>query len=268
MLTPLDEVVLPPFWYHVLTSYVGHSHVVKVRDSMKLRMRIGSSITSLVLAATGLVGVNSASAGDPAFACVSVNADTCTVTIALTSNMNEQVSSSMPDTQPWFMSAAAGKGPYGITGPGNDQTTWDGVAGALQGSSWAAILTTNANEPAGSQAVLTFVHVSSTTTTTLAAQPYHSISESYPLRVAVGSIARVTATVSPLPGKGHLVLLRKSGANWLSVATFVYSVPSKKWVALLRWHFPKHAKETFRLLATAAPGLSATFGGTFKITTL
>jgi len=219
----------------------------------------------VTLALWSVVSVASASAGDPQFPCVSVNADTCTVTIPLTSNMNEQVSSMMPDTQPWFMSAAAGKGPYGVTGPGNDQTTWDGVPGATQGSSWSAILTTNANEPAGSQAVLTFVHVTSTTTTTGVAQPYRSISDSYPLRVTVGTLARITAVVSPLPAKGHLVLLRKSGASWVNAGTFIYSAASKKWSVTLRWRFPKRSTQSFRLLATAAPGLLATYGGVFKI---
>jgi len=230
-----------------------------------LRRRIVAPVLSLLVAVTGFADVSCAGAAGQSFQCVSVNADTCTVTIPLTSDMNEQVSSTMPDTKPWFLSEAAGQGPYGITGPGNSQTSWDGVAGALQGSVWSAVLTTNANEPAGSQAVLTFAHVTATTTTTAVGRTYRSISVSYPLRAASGSIARITATVSPLPMKGHLVLLRKSGSNWVRVATFIYSAHTKRWSVGLRWHFPKHATETFRLLATAAPGLLATYGGNFRI---
>jgi len=226
--------------------------------------KLGASFAAFALVATALAGVASAG-GDPTFPCVVVNVDTCTVTIPLTSNMNEQVGSTMPDKKPWFENIDAGQGPYGITGPGNPETTWDGVPGALQGSVWTAILTTGAGEPAGSEAVLTFAHVTSSTTTTGPAQPYTSLYETYPYRVAVGAIAKITAVVSPVPAKGHLVLLRKSGSRWVSVGAFTYSARSKKWTLAFRWHYPKGAAETFRLLATSAPGLSATYGGNFKV---
>src|SRR5579863_5989509 len=86
---------------------------------------------------TGLSG-RAGAGGDPSFPCVVVNVDTCTVTIPLTSNMNEEVGSTMPDSQPWFENIDAGQGPYGLTGPGNPETTWDGVPGALQGTVWTA----------------------------------------------------------------------------------------------------------------------------------
>jgi hypothetical protein len=230
--------------------------------------RLGIVLATLAFVSVGLTTSTAANAADPAFPCVVVNADTCTVTIPLTSNMNEQVGSTMPDTKPWFMNEANGQGPYGITGPGNPSTTWDGVPGALQGSVWTAILTTNANEPANSEAVLTFAHVSGTTTTTIAAVPYTSISESYPLRVVHGSLATVSATVRPNPAKGHLVLLRKSGARWVTVGALTYSHVTKKWSLKFRWEFAARATETFRLLATSAPGLIATYGGNFKIVSL
>jgi hypothetical protein len=235
---------------------------------MQRRNRLGIVVTSLSLVATGLAASASAGAADPSFACVVVNVDTCTVTIPLTSNMNEQVGSTMPDTKPWYMSEGNGQGPYGITGSGNPQTTWNGVAGALQGDVWTAVLTTGSNEPANSQAVLTFAHVNGSTTTTGAAQPYTSIFESYPLRVLHGALATVTATVRPVPAKGHLLLLRKNGSSWVRIGALTYSTATKKWSIKFRWRFPARASETFRLFATAAPGLSATYGGNFKISTL
>ncbi len=234
--------------------------------------RLGTFVATLALLATGVSVGGAAGATDPSFQCVVVNADTCTVTIPLTSNMNEQVGSTMPDTKPWFNSEDGGNGPYGLTGPGNPQTTWNGVAGALQGTVWTAILTTNANEPAGSQAVLTFNHVNgsttTTTTTTTIGVPYSSISDSYPLKVAKGTVATVSATVRPVPAKGHLVLLHRSGANWLRIGSFTYSNATKKWSIKFTWRYPAHAVETFRLEATAAPGLVNTVGGAFKIATL
>jgi hypothetical protein len=232
---------------------------------MNVSSRLGVMATSISLVAVGLTSGASASGADPTFQCVSVNTDTCTVTIPLTSNMNEQVGSTMPDSQPWFLNEANGQGPYGLTGPGNPDTTWDGVPGALQGTVWTAILTTNANEPAGSQAVLTFAHVTGSTTTTLAGRPYTSIYETYPLHVVVGSVATITATVRPIPAKGHLVLFRKNGSRWVSVGALSYSNATKKWSIKFKWRFPKHASVTFRLLATAAPGLTATYGGNFTI---
>jgi hypothetical protein len=234
---------------------------------MRRWSKLGASFAAFSLIATGFAGVASAR-GDPTFPCVVVNADTCTVTIPLTSNMNEEVGSTMPDNKPWFENVDAGQGPYGITGPGNPDTTWDGVPGALQGSVWTAILTTGAGEPAGSQAVLTFAHVTSSTTTTGPARPYSSLYETFPYRVAVGALAKITAVVSPVPARGHLELVRKSGSHWVSVGTFTYSARSKRWTITFTWRFPKHATETFRLLATAAPGLSATYGGNFKVATL
>jgi len=225
-------------------------------------------LASISVAAVGTVNSTEASAADPTLQCVVVNVDTCTVTIPLTSNMNEQVRSTMPDANPWFMSESNGQGPYAITGPGNPQTTWNGVSGALQGTAWSAVLTTGSGEPAGSQAVLTFAHVKGSTTTTSVAQPYASISSAYPLGVARGSMATITATVRPVPAKGHLILWRKSGSSWAAIGPFTYSSTLKKWSIRFVWQFPKRAVETFRLLATAAPGLTSTYGGTFKISTL
>jgi hypothetical protein len=234
---------------------------------MKHWRQLSTLVVSITLVATGFAG-RAGAGGDPTFPCVVMNVDTCTVTIPLTSNMNEEVGSTMPDTQPWFENIDAGQGPYAITGPGNPETTWDGVPGALQGSVWTAILTTGAGEPAGSMAVITFAHVNSSTTTTGPAQPYRSLYETFPYRVADGSKATITAVVSPLPPKGHLVLLRKSGARWVSMGAFTYSASSKKWTIKFTWRFPKRTTETFRLLATAAPGLTATYGGNFKVATL
>lgn len=230
------------------------------------RLRVLLALSALVVA--GVTDIAAAGASDPTFPCVVVNVDTCTVTIPLTSNMNEQVGSSMPDSKPWTMSEANGQGPYGLTGPGNDQTTWDGVGGALQGTVWTAILTTGPSEPAGSQAVLTFTHVTGSTTTTLGGEPYSSMSYSYPFRVAIGSLATVTATVRPVPARGHLLLLRKSGATWVRVGTFVYTTATKKWTVKFKWRFPAHASESFRVEATSAPGLTTTLGGIFRIATL
>jgi hypothetical protein len=230
------------------------------------RGRRVSVALAVALATTGLAGVAGAGS-DPTFACARVDADDCTVTIPLTSNMDERVGSTMPDAQPWYLSEAGGHGPYGITGPGNPQTTWDGVGGATQGTVWSAVLTTGANEPSGSEAVLTFSHVTPATSTTVAAQPYASLSESYPLRVPDGATATVTATVRPVPPKGHLLLQRRSGSAWVTVGAFTYSTSAKRWTIRFAWHFPRHATETFRLLATATAGLTATDGGPFKIAT-
>jgi hypothetical protein len=234
---------------------------------MKISSRLGAVVASLSLIVVGFATGASASGGDPSFQCVVVNVDNCTVTIPLTSDMNEQVGSTMPDSKPWFNSEDAGQGPYGLTGPGNPMTTWNSVGGATQGTVWTAILTTAANEPAGSQAVLTFTHVTPSTTTTGPAQPYRSMFETYPLRVADGTKATITAVVHPIPAKGHLVLLRKKGSSWVTMGSFTYSGSKRKWSIAFTWRFPKHTTETFRLLATAAPGLSATYGGNFKVAT-
>src|SRR5665213_2913964 len=109
-------------------------------------------------------------------------------------------------------------------------------------------------------------HVTPTTTTT--AEPYQSISYKYPYRAADGSVVTITAVVAPIPAKGDLVLQRKSGSNWVNAGVLSYSLHAKKWTIELRWKFPKHATESFRLLAIAAPGLSATHSGSFKISKL
>src|SRR5580700_11284945 len=117
MLTPQCGRVLPPFdraktlgTFHSGDWSRGESH-------MRRWYKLGASVAALSLVATGFASVAGAS-GDPTFPCVVVNADTCTVTIPLTSNMNEQVGSTMPDTKPWFFNQGAGQGPYAITGPG------------------------------------------------------------------------------------------------------------------------------------------------------
>ncbi len=225
--------------------------------------RAGLVATVMAMLTLAAAGVTSASP-DPSFRCVSVNADTCTVTIPLSSSMDEQVGSTMPDSQPWYLANLAGQGPYTITDNGVD---WDGTD-ATQGTVWSEQLTTDANEPAGSMAVLTFEHVSSTTTTAPGTQPYSSISYNYPLKVADGSVATVTGVVAPVPAKGHLILQRRNGSSWVSVGTMSYSGATKKWSIRFTWHFARHAMESFRLVATAAPGLTTTDGGVFKIGTL
>lgn len=234
---------------------------------MKVTNRLAVVAASISVMVFGFASGANASGAVSIFPCVPVNVDTCTVTIPLTSNMNEQVGSTMPDNKPWSMSEAAGVGPYALSGPGDVMTTWNGVGGALQGTVWTANLTTDSNEPAGSRAVLTFSHVTSSTTTTGPAQPYSSMFESYPLRVADGTRATITAVVRPVPAKGHLVLLRKNGSSWVSMGAFSYSTATKKWSIAFTWHFPRRTSETFRLFATAAPGLSATYGGNFKVST-
>jgi hypothetical protein len=225
--------------------------------------RTGLVATVVATLTLGAAGVTSA-ASDPSFTCVSVNADTCTVTIPLTSNMDEQVGSTMPDSQPWFLENLAGQGPYTITDNGVD---WDGTD-ATQGTVWSELLTTDANEPAGSMAVLTFEHVNSTTTTAPGTQPYSSISYNYPLRVADGASATVTGVVTPVPATGHLILQRRSGKAWVTVGALTYSPAKKKWSIHFVWHFARRATKSFRLVATAAPGLATTDGGAFKISTL
>jgi hypothetical protein len=195
--------------------------------------RAGLVATVVAMLATGAAGVASATS-DPSFTCVRVNADTCTVTIPLSSNTDEQVGSTMPDSQPWYLSLLEGQGPYTITDNGVD---WDGTD-ATQGTVWSELLTTGANEPGGSMAVLTFQHVNATTTTAPGTQPYSSISYNYPLKVADGASATVTGVVTPVPAKGHLILQRRSGKTWVAVGALTYSPATKKWSIHFVWTSP------------------------------
>jgi hypothetical protein len=200
-----------------------------------------------------------ASAAANPFTCVVLNLNACKVTIPLTSNMNEQVGSTMPDLHPWYLSHGGGSGSgYTLTGE-----TWNGSSVATRGTAWADQLTTGASVTAGSNAQITFRHVTPIT----AAKPYSSISVSYPSRAATGSVVTVTSVVHPVPAKGHLVLQRSSGSKWANVVGFAYNGKSKHWTAKFKWIYPSGASRVFRALAVAAPGLSSTPSGTFLITT-
>jgi len=234
---------------------------------------VGRLAASLACAVSFIGSVGGTAAADPVnFTCVVVNVDTCTVTIPLTSNMDEQVGSTMPDTQPWFLTQGKGNGaPYGVTGDGNAMTTWNGIAGGYSGYVWTAYVTTGANEPSGALAVLTFAHVTSTSTTTTTVsgvQPYSTLTWSYPEVAADNGFATISSTVAPQPAKGAVVLQRKNGATWVRAGVLTYNASTKRWSIKLRWEFPKRARETFRILAEAAPGLSATYSGSFRISTL
>jgi hypothetical protein len=200
------------------------------------------------------------------FLCVSSDANTCVVTIPLTSDMNETVTSTMPDTQPWSLNEIEGNGtvtaPYELTADdfGGD---FDGPPGSTEGHVWTEILTTGDNEPAGGDAVLTFNHVQSTPT----AKPYTSLSWSTPNTAVRGAPVTVTAVVKPLPAKGHVILQRKVGSSWKTFATMTYSAKRHKWSATFKWTAGPHGSVTFRLDATAAPGLLTTTGKAFKIRT-
>ncbi|MGD0055994.1 MAG: hypothetical protein ABSC34_11240 [Acidimicrobiales bacterium] len=238
---------------------------------MKFLIRL---VAAAVMASSPLwLFAGSADAAPVNFTCVVVNVDTCTVTIALTSNMDEQVGSTMPDTQPWFLTQVGGNGaPYGVTGDGNALTTWNGVAGASSGDVWTAYVTTGANEAAGAVAVLTFAHVTSTSTTTTTTesgpQPYSSLSWSYPETATVNGFATISSIVKPQPAKGDVILQRRVGATWVRAGVLTYSPSSKRWVIKLKWTYPLRSRETFRILASATPVLSATYSGSFRISTL
>jgi len=223
----------------------------------------------VALAATAIPLVSAGAATRAAtFTCVVQNANTCVVTIDLTPNMNEQVGSTMPDQHPWFENIVAGSqntGGYSISGPGAPQTYWNGVSGATQGTVWSALLQTPSNEAtSGAYATITFAHVQNVAPP----KPYSMISASYPLNAVTGSTVTVTAVVHPVPPPGHVILQRLQGTVWKNFVGATYSAATKKWTARFRWPYPKHTSKRFRVAATAAPGLLATAGGPFTISTL
>jgi hypothetical protein len=202
------------------------------------------------------------------FTCVVQNADTCVVTIPLTSNMDEQVGSTMPDLHPWSVNVAGGTeatGGYTPSGPGSPDTSWNGVAGATEGTVWSALLTTGTVTPGASDAnaVLTFVHV-----TSIAPSRHYSLfSYSYPRTAMTGSIVTVTGIAGPVPPKGHLLVQRRQGATWANVVGFVYDAKTKQWTTSFRWPYSTHTTRTLRQFATATPTLLATPSGPFRIST-
>lgn len=235
---------------------------------------IRGAVIALALCSTVLVGdeaVVGADSGVVTFECVVVNVDTCTVTIPLTANMDEEIGSTMPDTQQWFVTKLSGSGaPYGVTGDGNPQTTWNGVPGGYSGYVWTAILTTGANEPAGAVAEITFGHVtlSSTTTTPETTPPRRSLTWAYPRGATTNARITISSTVSPEPPKGGVVLQREDGTSWVDVDVLVYNQVTKRWSVTIVWRYPKHTSRTFRILAVGSLGYGATYGSPFTISTL
>ena len=179
----------------------------------------------------------------------------------------------MLDSNLWYLSLLAGSGaPYGITGPGSDTGYWDGVPNTTEGSVFTTILTTGDNEPTGN-AVITFVHVtpisstSTTTTTKPTTKPYTYISVIAPRRPRHGAMATFTSIVRPLPPPGHVILQRRVGSAWVNVAYMTFSMKLKVWTSTLRWVYARRSIQTFRIAATAAPGLLTSYGGSVQITT-
>src|SRR5579862_4863957 len=181
------------------------------RMTISKRTLVGLSTALIAAGLVPLSAVGPATAAPSAvqFACVPATINTCVVTIPLTSNMNEQVGSTMPDKHPWFNSELNGNGkvsaPYTMSGPGAPETFWDGVSGGTQGVVWSALLQTGSNEPSGGDAVLTFQHV-----TALKPRHYTSIAWSAPTSALRHQPVSVTAVVRPVPAKGHVLLQRQS----------------------------------------------------------
>jgi hypothetical protein len=224
----------------------------------------GSAV--LVAALVMTLGAVTSARAAATFACVASNLNTCTVKIPLTSNMDEQITATMPDSHPWFLNELDGVGPWGLTGPGNTSTSWNGNPNALSGTVFSGILTTGADEPSGSYALLTFAHVTSISAPTPV--HYKSVTVTAPSTGRAGSTITIVGVVKPVPAKGHLLLQHKSGSKWTTVATLAYSSHAKHWATSLKWRYPTHAVESFRLLASAATGLLATASRTFKISTV
>lgn len=223
------------------------------------------TVVSLTSGALLLGAASAAPAGaDEAFTCVSSDPNTCTATIPLTSNMNETVTSTMPDSQPWYLNNAGGNGtvtaPYELTADdyGGD---FDGPPGSTQGHVWTETLTTGDNEPAGGDAVLTFRHVQDTT-----AVHYTSVSYSAPPTALRHHTVTIVGKAKPRPAKGHFVLQRKGG-GWKTIETLTYRAKIHAWQTTFTWTAPKHTTLTFRLQATKAPGLLATSTPAFTIRT-
>jgi hypothetical protein len=229
-------------------------------------IRLFRLLGAVVVLAAPLPLVLSGTAGaDVSIPCVRTDINDCTVTIALTSNMDERFTSVMPDKHPWQFNFGRGNGaPYGVTGTGNEQTTWNGVPAALNGTVFSAILTTGSNEPAGGVAVLGFGHV----TPIKPATPYNSVFVAAPARAVQGSVITIHAVVIPVPAKGHVILQRNAGKSWANASALTYVATTRLWTVSMKWLYPKNTTRAFRLLATAAPGLSATYSKVFRISTL
>jgi hypothetical protein len=227
---------------------------------------VGGVLCVAGLVAPGAAGALAAPKGAPAstqFTCVVQNVNTCIVTIPLSSNMDEQVGSTMPDSHPWYFhigGGTEGDGGYTLSGPGAPQTYWNGVSGATQGTVWSALLTTDTITGTDPVATLTFAHV-----TAITPSHYKTFTVSWPSTVKTGAVATITAVVRPIPPKGHLLVQRQNGTKWVNVVSCAYS--ARKWTGKFRWTFPKHTTKVFRLLATAAPELLQTPSTTFRIST-
>ena len=111
--------------------------------------------------------------------------------------------------------------------------------------------------------MLTFQHVPTTTT----AQPYTSLSWTTPNTAFRGQPVTVKATVKPQPAKGHLILQRKLGSAWKTFAIMKFNAKTHHWATTFTWPTKPPKSETFRLDATAAPGLLTTTGKPFAIRT-
>jgi len=216
------------------------------------------AIATAIAVASSPISTAAAAGARVTFQCVSIDANNCNVTVPLTSNMDEGVTSTMPDSHPWQLNIAGGKGPAHIS-----NTAWNGSHNYGNGTVWTATVTTSANEPSGSKLVLTFGHV----TPIAGAKPYSSIAVSAPATAATGKAVKIFAVVKPVPATGHLVLQRQVGASWANVTTFAYSAKTKRWSATFVWPYPKHSWRIYHVLATAARGLLTTAGGSFKIAT-
>jgi hypothetical protein len=220
------------------------------------------AIVAATLTLVPLAGMSAAHA-DTAVTCKPSNLNTCVVTIPLTSDMNEELSSTMPDNNPWFLNEADGNSvhaPYSLIDPG-----WDGSDANTSGHVWDAQLTTGDNEPAGGTAVLTFRHVKSISKPTPTRYKFSHLSA--PARAKRGATVTIAAAVTPKPAKGHLLLQRESGRKWIRAKTLAYDSRHKKWVTHLTLTGRAHTTTTYRLEATAAKGLKAAHSHTFRITT-
>ncbi|HWC36821.1 MAG TPA: hypothetical protein VG650_18590 [Mycobacteriales bacterium] len=222
----------------------------------------------ITLTTTGLLvdaGAATPAGAAVSFTCVPSDANTCVVTIPLTSDMNEAVTSTMPDNQPWYLNNIDGNGtvraPYTLTA---DQYggNFDGPPGSTQGHVWTETLTTGDNEPSGGDAVLTFRHVNNTT-----AVPYISVAYSAPSTAVRHQDVTISGKAKPRPAKGHFVLQRKGGGKWKTIETLTYRARTHTWQTTFVWTAARHSTVTLRLEATKAPGLLATPTPAFKIRT-
>ncbi len=194
--------------------------------------------------------------------CVVKDANDCVVTLSnLTSNMSEQLTSTMPDhVRAWYLhllGGVTGKGGYEITESG-----WDGHTSATTGHVWSALFSTGTVE-AGDDAVLTFSHVKAAP-----ARHYRSFTYSYTSKAFTGGTVTISdVVVTPVPPKGHLLVQRLDGRAWKNVLKLTYSAKAKSWSGHFAWPYPKHTTHRYRLLALAAPGLLTTAGPSFTIST-